>query len=167
MIDLLVLSILIDNKKNIYEIKQEIDRSFFLFLKSSFGSLHPALKRLENYGCVTAKNKLSSGGQKKSVYSITDKGRGYFESLMLKDLPVNPLTAIPIINVKLIVLSKINPENQKKIIKSMVKYLEIYENSGKNFLKDNEEADNFAQKFIKHNLIKISEDIKWLNSLTL
>ena len=98
MIELLILIVLLDEKSSIYGIKKKIESLFSLFLKTSFGSLYPALKKLEKNGHITVKTQLSSGGQKKSTYSITNKGKEHFKHLMFEELPANPVAANQIVN---------------------------------------------------------------------
>ena len=164
MIELLILTILMDNKSSIYGIKQKIENNFSLFFKTSFGSLYPALKKLENNKYVSAKTQLSSGGQKKSVYSITNEGKEYFNTLMTENLPENPSIASQLINIRLIALSKIEIESQRQVISSILSYLENYKLNIE-ILLNNTELTKSHKKFIEYNLHKISEDIKWINSI--
>lgn len=66
-----------------YEIrKMSIDGKYSHFVDASFGSIYPALTKLENDGLVTFKDEVEAGKPSRKVYSITDKGRAHFlESL--------------------------------------------------------------------------------------
>ncbi|OGI24795.1 MAG: hypothetical protein A2287_03090 [Candidatus Melainabacteria bacterium RIFOXYA12_FULL_32_12] len=167
MIELLILTILLDNKSSIYGIKQKIENKFSAFFKISFGSIYPALKKLEKNKYVTVKTQLSPGGQKKSTYSITNEGKEYFQVLMLEVLPENPALASQLINIKLIALPKIEVTLQQQATNTIIEHLE-HNKANIEILLNNPEnnKDKFQKKFLEYNLIKTLEDIKWISSLT-
>jgi DNA-binding PadR family transcriptional regulator len=59
-----------------YEIKKmSTEDQFSYFVDASFGSIYPALSRLQDDGCVTVREEYESGKPPRKIYSITDKGR--------------------------------------------------------------------------------------------
>lgn len=66
-----------------YEIRSFLKQSTSMFVEISFGTLYPALKRLETKGLITSSN--SSTKKNKIIYSITDAGE-----ITLKDWLLNP-----------------------------------------------------------------------------
>ncbi len=75
----LILAILNFGDATGYEIKkQSTDGAFSYFVDVSFGSIYPALTRLEARGLVTAKTEAQTGKPDKKVYSITEAGRAEF-----------------------------------------------------------------------------------------
>ena len=59
-----------------YEIKKmSTEERFAFFVDASFGSIYPALSRLQDDGCVTVREEYESGKPPRKIYSITDKGR--------------------------------------------------------------------------------------------
>ncbi len=115
MLDLAILGLLHEQELHGYEIRRRLRDELGLFANISFGSLYPALSRLEKSGAVTvaASGAVSSGaipatgslggeraglrarrtastrGTKRSrkVYRITDEGRALFERLLDADEP--------------------------------------------------------------------------------
>lgn len=62
-----------------YEIrKMSMDGKYSHFVDASFGSIYPALNKLENDGFVTFKDTVETGKPNRKVYSITDAGRLHF-----------------------------------------------------------------------------------------
>lgn len=62
-----------------YEIrKQSTEGRFSYFDDASFGSIYPALARLEADGLVTVREELQTGKPVRKVYSITPAGRADF-----------------------------------------------------------------------------------------
>ncbi len=58
-----------------YEIRKEsTDGRFSYFDDASFGSIYPALARLESEGLVTVREEPQAGKPARKVYSITDTG---------------------------------------------------------------------------------------------
>ena len=59
-----------------YEIKKlSTEERFSYFVDASFGSIYPALSRLQDDECVTVREEYESGKPPRKVYSITEKGR--------------------------------------------------------------------------------------------
>ncbi|GAA0782748.1 PadR family transcriptional regulator [Roseibium denhamense] len=62
-----------------YEIRKEsTEGRFSYFDDASFGSIYPALARLEAEGLVTVREEAQSGKPARKVYSITETGRTEF-----------------------------------------------------------------------------------------
>jgi DNA-binding PadR family transcriptional regulator len=117
MLDLAILGLLQEHEFHGYEIRKRLRDELGLFANISFGSLYPALSRLEAAGAVTATESASTpavspipltgslGGERaalrsrragstrgtkrsRKVYRITDQGRLLFEELLVADEPV-------------------------------------------------------------------------------
>lgn len=59
-----------------YEIKKmSTEDQFSYFVDASFGSIYPALARLQDDGCVTVREEYESGKPPRKIYSITETGR--------------------------------------------------------------------------------------------
>ena len=59
-----------------YEIKKlSVEGNYSYFVDASFGSIYPALARLEAEGLVTVREEAQSGRPSRKVYSITEAGR--------------------------------------------------------------------------------------------
>lgn len=115
MLDLAILGLLFEQEMHGYEIRRRLRDELGLFANISFGSLYPALSRLERSGAVAvaasgggpstpipstgslsgeraglrARRAGSTLGTKRSrkVYRITDDGRALFEQLLEGDEP--------------------------------------------------------------------------------
>lgn len=73
-----------------YEIKKVMSVSTSNFIDVSYGSLYPALKRLENKGYILCVSDPSNNRNKKR-YSITEEGRKVFMSWLIKPVKFSPL----------------------------------------------------------------------------
>ncbi|WP_428696483.1 PadR family transcriptional regulator [Stappia sp.] len=62
-----------------YEIRKlSTEGKYSYFVDASFGSIYPALARLEAEGLVTVREEAQSGKPARKVYSITEAGRAEF-----------------------------------------------------------------------------------------
>ena len=90
MIEIVVLYILNKYDSTIYRVVKLIDEFFFAYLKTSTGSVSPALKRLEKIGCVTCSDKMSDGGMLSKIFSITPTGKKHLSDLLISFKEENP-----------------------------------------------------------------------------
>ncbi|HBG49768.1 MAG TPA: hypothetical protein DDW90_09770 [Cyanobacteria bacterium UBA9971] len=126
MTELLILAILLNGEFTIYKIKQKIENNFSVFLSASFGSIHPAIKKLEKNGFISAKRKMSGGGQKSSLYSITTEGKEHFKNLMTSEIIESPACSNQLINIKMMLLGLLDENLRKDTINLIKKYYEIH-----------------------------------------
>lgn len=81
------LAILTQGETTGYEIrKRSTEGDFSYFLEASFGSIYPALSKLEEDGYVTSQVQAQEGKPAKRVYSITHMGRESFINSLFSDL---------------------------------------------------------------------------------
>jgi PadR family transcriptional regulator AphA len=75
----LCLSILYDGEATGYEIRRLCtEGECAYFVEASYGSIYPALAKLEDEKLVTSRTEHQTGKPAKKVYSITDAGRAAF-----------------------------------------------------------------------------------------
>lgn len=80
------LAILFDGDATGYEIrKKSTEGEFSYFVEASYGSIYPALAKLEQDLLVTSNVQAQDGRPAKKVYSITETGRSYFLDAMHND----------------------------------------------------------------------------------
>ena len=73
------LAILYDGEATGYEIRKlSVEGEYSYFIDASYGSIYPALARLEQENLVTSRVELQEGKPAKKIYSITPAGRSDF-----------------------------------------------------------------------------------------
>ena len=72
--DNILLGLLSHEPMTGYDMKKRIDKPIGLFWQAGYGSIYPALARLEKQGYVTKRN-VSTSGREKIEYEITDTGK--------------------------------------------------------------------------------------------
>jgi DNA-binding PadR family transcriptional regulator len=61
-----------------YELKKLFSLSFSFFSGLSYGSIYPALKKMEQEGLITMRLEVQEGSPNRKVYTITGEGRKAF-----------------------------------------------------------------------------------------
>ena len=69
-----------------YEIKKRLEDGFRHFYDASYGSIYPALSRLQQEGLVDCQREAQSKRPDKKVYSLTPEGRLYLARELSGDL---------------------------------------------------------------------------------
>lgn len=83
----LCLAILHEKDATGYEIRKlSTEGEYAYFLEASFGSIYPALAKLEEDGLVTSRVETQNGRPAKKIYAITDEGRTAFQSSLFDPL---------------------------------------------------------------------------------
>ncbi|MBS3849048.1 PadR family transcriptional regulator [Devosia sp. BSSL-BM10] len=83
----LCLSILFEGEATGYEIRRLcVEGECSYFIEASFGSIYPALARLEENGFVVSRTEQQDGKPAKKVYSITEAGRTEFRQQLAEPL---------------------------------------------------------------------------------
>ncbi|WP_371364441.1 hypothetical protein SRRS_51550 [Sporomusa rhizae] len=81
MLEYIILGILMYGDKSGYDLKQYIQRIMSNFFDASFGSIYPALKRMEHRGIIVSRETVE-GGKFKKFYTISDSGKAEFMNWM-------------------------------------------------------------------------------------
>jgi DNA-binding PadR family transcriptional regulator len=77
MLEYIILGFLMFGEMSGYDLKQYMAKSTSYFFDASFGSIYPALKRLEQRGQINSRE-VVDGGKYKKLYAVTDKGKSDF-----------------------------------------------------------------------------------------
>lgn len=115
MIELLILYEL--NKKilTMYGISKEIKLEFSVLTTPSYGTIKPALIRLEKAGYVKTQKQMSTGGRPSIYYSITTSGKDYLKDLLLEPPLENPIQFLPQARVRLACAEILDTFEQKEL----------------------------------------------------
>ncbi len=84
----IILGFLMQESMTGYELKKAFSISFSFFSGLSYGSIYPALRKMEAEGLITLEIKVQDGTPNRKVYTITEKGRGIFLSSVREPFPL-------------------------------------------------------------------------------
>ncbi len=115
-----LLGFLMRNSMTGYDLKKAFSLSFSFFSGLSYGSIYPALKKMESQGLVSKRTEIQDGAPNRKIYTITDAGRrAFLESLrspLTPDRPKSPLL------MKLFFFAHLSPDEREAIA---AKYLDL------------------------------------------
>lgn len=116
MIELLILFELSRKVLTMYGISKEIHLSFSVLTTPSYGTIKPALTRLEKSGFVKVQKTMSAGGRPSAYYSITNGGKEELKRLLLLPPQDNPIQFLTLARIKLACADILDKDEQKKLI---------------------------------------------------
>jgi len=85
MLEYIILGLLMSKEMSGYDLKQYMLKSTSNFFNAGYGSIYPALKRMEAKGLISSRETVD-GGKYKKLYSIKEPGIAEFREWL--DLPV-------------------------------------------------------------------------------
>ena len=72
-----------------YDLKKFFSLSFSFFSGLSYGSIYPALKKMEKEGLISMQVEIQDGAPNRKVYSITEAGRAAFSASLKAPFPAD------------------------------------------------------------------------------
>lgn len=151
MIELLILYELTKKILTMYGVSKEIHIDFSVLTTPSYGTIKPALKRLEQAGFVKTQKSMSSGGRPSTYYSITNGGKDELKRLLLLSPAENPIQFLPAARIKLTCAEILNTQEQLELFKLLKLKSESIVIDTKHLLESKEE--DFYSKMVLDNLI--------------
>lgn len=85
MLEYIILGFLMSGEMSGYDLKQQMIKSTSNFFDAGYGSIYPALKRMEAKGAITSQE-IIEGGKYKKLYAISTLGKSDFMNWL--ELPV-------------------------------------------------------------------------------
>ena len=120
MIELLILYELTKKVLTMYGISKEIRTEFSVLTTPSYGTIKPALRRLEKANYVKTQKEMSSGGRPSTYYSITSDGKEGLKRMLVSQPQENPIQFLPNARVRLS-CAEILDHSEKKELFSLLK----------------------------------------------
>ncbi len=96
MLEYIIMGFLREREMSGYQLKQCMAKSTSNFFDASFGSIYPALKRLESRGAVILRD-VVEGGKLKKMYSISHAGTAEFMDWLEKPIEMAKCRPDPLI----------------------------------------------------------------------
>ena len=119
MIELLILFELNKKTLTMYGVSKEIHGNFSVLTMPSFGTIKPALKRLESGGFIKTQKTISKGGRPSVYYSITNDGVNELKRLIMEPPLENPIHFLPMARVKLFCSDILDKDSKIKMFKDL------------------------------------------------
>ena len=96
-----------------YDLRKAFSLSFAFFSGLSYGSIYPALRKMEKNGLITKQVEIQDGAPNRKVYTITEEGRTAFLNSLKSPLPpVQPKSAFLM---RLFFFAHLPPKDRKAV----------------------------------------------------
>ena len=119
MIELLILFELNRKVLTMYGISKEIHATFSVLTTPSYGTIKPALKRLEKSGFIKSQKTFSTGGRPSVYYSITKEGNAELKNLITEAPLENPIQFLPSARIKLACADVLDSKEQALLFRQL------------------------------------------------
>ena len=191
MLELAILGLLKEQELHGYELKKRLAETLGPFSSVSFGSLYPALSRLETAGAVKAveanpappgppipmtgslggeaaafraRRPASRGARGKKVYGITDRGERLFEELLEADTASGDDDRA--FNLKLAFARYLPPEARLGLLERRRAHLVERLARARTAIRSRKERlDQYTRSLMEHGTEATERDISWLDRL--
>lgn len=119
MIELLILFELNRKILTMYGVSKEIRAEFSVLTTPSYGTIKPALNRLESGGFIRTQKEMSKGGRPSTYYSITKTGVEELKRLIELPPAENPIQFLTAARVKLACADVLDSEEQLNMLRQL------------------------------------------------
>jgi len=164
VLELAILGLLKEQTMHGYQLSKRLADTLGAFWKVSYGSLYPALKRLEREGAVESVFPRDEVGRRKNVYRITEKGEELFYELLQE--AGQESWEDNRFRVRLAFFKYLKPETRLRLLEKRRAYLEDRLSEIKTSLRNaRERIDNYTLSLMEHGEEATQQDIAWLDDL--
>lgn len=149
-----------------YELKKRLTYLLGHFWKISFGSLYPALKRLESKNAIEKAYTVKEKTRNRYVYRITPEGEDLFLRLLVETRKKSEITDEDKFSLRMAFFQYMEPEERLWLLEQRRNYLAEKLNEMKSQRKTRyKESDSYRQGLLRHRQEIIQSDITWLDGL--
>lgn len=120
-IQTIILGYLTHQSMTGYDLKQKFSMSFTFFSGISFGSIYPALKKMEKEKLITTKLLIQEGAPNKKLCTITDLGRKRFQQALDAPLPEDKFKSAFLS--RLFFFAHLDSEKRRAVVESYLEQL--------------------------------------------
>jgi DNA-binding PadR family transcriptional regulator len=164
MLELAILGLLKERAMHGYQLKKRLADTLGSLWRVSYGSLYPALKRLQLEGAVEMIFPREQVGRRKNVYRITQQGESLFAELL--ERAGQEATEDSGFSVRFAFFKYLKPETRIRLLERRRGFLEVRWSDIKASLQSyKEHIDSYTLSLMNHELAATENDIRWLDDL--
>jgi DNA-binding PadR family transcriptional regulator len=164
MLELAILGLLQEKTMHGYELKTHLTKRLGHFWRVSYGSLYPALKRLERRGAIEPVFREDTKRRSKNVYRITAKGRGEFVELI--DDRAASQWEDEKFSLRFAFFRFVKPELRLRLLERRKAHLHDKLGALRASLReDHDRIDGYTRSLMRHGVEATESDIAWLDEL--
>lgn len=164
MLELAILGLLKEKDMHGYELKKRLGDALGGFWQVSYGSLYPALKRLQRDGAVEMIYPREQVGRRKNVYRITERGEQLFAELL--ERAGQEASEDSGFSVRFTFFKYLKPETRIRLLERRRAFLEgRWARLRQSLHSYRERIDSYTLSLMSHELATTESDIRWLDEL--
>jgi DNA-binding PadR family transcriptional regulator len=164
MLELAILGLLKERAMHGYQLKKRLADTLGGFWQVSYGSLYPALKRLQREEAVEMIFPKEQLGRRKNVYRITEKGDALFADLL--ERAGHEATKDGNFSVRFAFFRYLKPEARIRLLERRRALLEgRWADLKESVQRLKEGIDSYTLSLMNHELAATETDIRWLDDL--
>ena len=162
-IDLIILGIVIEKPQSAYDIQKDVEyHHFSRWTKISVPSIYRKVLQLNEQGYLKSDIVKGNKFADKAVYSITDKGRSYFEQLM-NTYASEKVSLLFDFNVVITNLNKMEKEKALTLIKQLQNNIAISAKANEKYAAEYADIPLVGKTIFEQQRLIYHSLLEWLN----
>ncbi len=163
-IDLIILGIVIEKPQSAYDIQKDVEyHHFSRWTKISVPSIYRKVLQLNEQGYLKSDIVKGNKFADKAVYSITDKGRSYFEQLM-NTYASEKVSLLFDFNVVITNLNKMEKEKALTLIKQLQNNIAISAKANEKYAAEYADIPLVGKTIFEQQRLIYHSLLEWLNA---
>lgn len=148
-----------------YELKKRLSYMLGHFWTVSYGSLYPAIKRMEKAGLIERAYSVKEKTRHRNVYRITRSGEAAFMRMLGDDLSDTSLADNEKFDLRMAFFQYLEPETRLELLEKRRLLLEDQVAKFKAYKSSNGDDDRYRKGLLTHKVELARSDIRWLDRL--
>jgi len=165
LLEVAILGLLKERPMHGYELKKRLSYMLGHFWTVSYGSLYPALKRLEKSGSIERAYSVKEKTRNRNVFRITGRGEAEFMRLLTEDTSDSSLVDTEKFDLRMALFQYLEPETRLALLETRRRLLEDQVAKFKAYRSNNGDEDRYRKGLMRHKVELARSDIRWLDKL--
>jgi DNA-binding PadR family transcriptional regulator len=165
VLEVAILGLLKERPMHGYELKKRLSYMLGHFWTVSYGSLYPALKRLEKSGSIERAYSVKEKTRNRNVFRITVRGETEFMRLLTEDISDTSLADNEKFDLRMAFFQYLEPEKRLSLLETRRRLLEAQVAEFKAYRSSNGDEDHYRKGLMRHKVELARSDIRWLDKL--
>ncbi len=165
VLEIAILGLLKERPMHGYELKKRLSYMLGHFWTVSYGSLYPALKRLEKSGAIERAYSVKEKTRNRNVFRVTPRGEISFMRMLTENVTVASLADTEKFDLRMAFFQYLDPETRLRLLEMRRGLLEEQVEKFKAYRSTNKDEDLYRTGLMRHKVSQVKSDIRWLDRL--
>lgn len=165
VLEIAILGLLKERAMHGYELKKRLSYMLGHFWTISYGSLYPALKRMEKSGSIERAYSVKEKTRNRNVYRVTPRGETSFMRMLTENVTVASLADTEKFDLRMAFFQYLDPETRLRLLEMRRGLLEEQVEKFKAYRSTNKDEDLYRTGLMRHKVSQVKSDIRWLDRL--